>query len=137
MRSKVSLFLLAAIVLVSLVVPGARAQDAGEDIAQYRVPENLARLVEDGGREYIIVDVRTPGEYRSGHIPGAVNIDYREIAARPPEVEKDTLVVTYCRSGARASHAQATLERLGYENVVNFGAVSSWPEQLVTGDEPR
>lgn len=137
MRSTVSRFLRAAMVLALLVATGVGAQDAGEDIAQYRVPENLARLVEDGGREYIIVDVRTPGEYRSGHIPGAVNIDYREIAARPPAVEKDALVVTYCRSGARASHAQATLERLGYENVVNFGGVSSWPRELVTGDEPR
>ena len=128
-----------SILVLALVGAVVLAQSGGsdEDISRYRDPQNLAELVENGGREFIIVDVRTPMEYSSGHIPGAVNIDYRDIGSRPPEVEKDTLVITYCRSGARASRAQATLEAMGFENVVNFGAAASWPKELVTGDEPR
>lgn len=125
---------------VLLATTTAVAQDGAngtEDISRYRNPAALAELVEEDSREFIIVDVRTPAEYRSGHIPGAVNIDHREIGAQPPEVSKDTLVITYCRSGARASRAQATLEEMGFEKVVNFGGVSSWPKELVTGDEPR
>lgn len=130
------------ILALALVLAGAAAsaQDgtpAGEDISRYRNPGNLVELVEEEPRDYIIVDVRTPAEYRSGHIPGAVNIDHREIGASPPDVSADTLIITYCRSGARASVAQDTLERLGFEKVVNFGGVSSWPEELVTGDTPR
>lgn len=133
-----------SVLFVLLIAGFAAAQSSGTggsgaegDISRYRVPADLVELVEDGGREFVIVDVRTPAEYRAGHIPGAVNIDYREIGERPPQVDRDALVVTYCRSGARASRAQATLERMGFENVVNFGGVASWPEKLVTGDSPR
>ena len=133
-----------SVLLALLVAALAAAQNSGTegsgaegDISRYRVPANLVELVEDGEGDFIIVDVRTPAEYRAGHIPGAVNIDYREIGERPPQVDRDALVVTYCRSGARASRAQATLERMGFENVVNFGGVASWPEELVTGDSPR
>src|SRR6056297_219332 len=133
-----------SVLLALLVAALAAAQNpstegfgAEGDISRYRVPANLVELVEDGERDFVIVDVRTPAEYRAGHIPGAVNIDYREIGERPPQVDRDALVVTYCRSGARASRAQATLERMGFDNVVNFGGVTSWPEGLVTGDSPR
>lgn len=122
--------------LVSGVAVAQNSGEAGsEDISRYQDPANLVDLVENGGREFIIVDVRTPREYRAGHIPGAVNIDHRQIGRRPPEVDKDTLIVTYCRTGARASHALATLEQLGFENVVNFGGVSKWPSELVTGKQ--
>ncbi len=128
---------IAGLLLGGLAVAQDDEATAKEDISRYEKPGNLVDLVENGGREFIIVDVRTPREYRSGHIPGAVNIDHREINSQPPEVDKDTLIVTYCRSGARASRALATLERLGFDNVINFGGVSSWPGELVTGDQPR
>lgn len=125
------------LVLVVVAAPLLAQEGEAEGIDRYTQPEALVELVEQGEREFVVVDVRTPAEYRSGHIPGAVNIDHRRIGENPPAVSKDALVVTYCRSGARASRAQATLERMGFENVVNFGGVSSWPKELVTGDEPR
>ena len=131
------LFVLLIAALAAAQSSGTEGSEAEGDISRYRVPANLVELVEDGEGDFIIVDVLTPAEYRAGHIPGAVNIDYREIGERPPQVDRDALVVTYCRSGARASRAQATLERMGFENVVNFGGVASWPEELVTGDSPR
>jgi rhodanese-related sulfurtransferase len=137
MRRSIRISFLTVAMVAMAAVAFAQDSKGGEDIGRYADPAALKELVEEGEREFIVVDVRTPAEYRSGHIPGAVNIDYREIGQRPPEVDKDTLVVTYCRSGARASHAQATLEQLGFENVVNFGAASSWPGDLVTGDQPR
>ena len=134
------LLILAVFVIGGLAVAqssGADGSGTEDDISRYRVPAKLVELVETGEREFIVVDVRTPVEYRSGHIPGAVNIDYRQIGEQPPEVDREALIVTYCRTGARASGAQATLERMGFENVVNFGGVASWPEELVTGDSPR
>lgn len=141
MTRRVGILLILAVFLIGgLAVAqssGADGSGTEDDISRYRVPANLVELVETGGREFIVVDVRTPVEYRSGHIPGAVNIDHRQIGEQPPEVDREALIVTYCRTGARASRAQATLERMGFENVVNFGGVASWPEELVTGDSPR
>ncbi|NBB90975.1 MAG: rhodanese-like domain-containing protein [Spirochaetes bacterium] len=141
MTRRVGIFVILSVFLIGAGAVAQRSDGDGsgtrEDISRYRVPANLVELVETGGREFIVVDVRTPAEYRSGHIPGAVNIDHRQIGERPPEVDREALIVTYCRSGARASRAQATLERMGFENVVNFGGVASWPEELVTGDSPR
>lgn len=136
MTKRVGILSILAVLLIG-TLGVAQSSGTEDDLSRYLVPANLVDLVENGDREFIIVDVRTPAEYRSGHIPGAVNIDYRDIANQPPEVDRDALVVTYCRSGARASRAQATLERMGFENVVNFGGVASWPEELVTGDTPR
>ena len=141
MTRRVGILLILAVFLIGgLAVAqssGADGSGTEDDISRYRAPANLVELVETGGRGFVVVDVRTPVEYRSGHIPGAVNIDYRQIGEQPPEVDREALIVTYCRTGARASRAQATLERMGFENVVNFGGVASWPEELVTGDSPR
>jgi phage shock protein E len=99
-------------------------------------PARLARLVREGKPAYVLVDVRTPAEYESGHIPTAVNVPVDVIGTRPPTEAKDTLIVVYCRSGNRSATARNILVDLGYTNVVDFGAVSKWEQPLVTGKEP-
>ena len=99
-------------------------------------PSRLAELIAGKGVPYILVDVRTPAEYASGHIPTAVNIPTTEIAARPPTDDTAALIIVYCRSGARSAAARQTLEKLGYSNVIDFGSVSRWRESLVEGDRP-
>lgn len=71
------------------------------------------------------VDVRTSGEYDAGHVDGAVNIPYEEIAARISEVtaNKDDVIYVYCRSGRRSGIAKSTLEDAGFTNVVNLGGL--------------
>jgi rhodanese-related sulfurtransferase len=62
----------------------------------------------------LIVDVRSPGEYQTGHFPGAVNIPVDEIGRRTSELgEKDKSIVVYCRAGRRAASAKAQLEKAG------------------------
>lgn len=106
----------------------------------YTDPAKLAALIdrrkEKDAVAYLLVDVRTPEEYRSGHIATAANIPVTDIGAKPPTDKKDALIVVYCRSGARSATAKQTLERLGYTNVVDFGGVSRWTGALVTGDKP-
>lgn len=83
------------------------------------------RLVaEDGGR---LLDVRTPGEFASGHLDGAKNIPVQELSARIAEVgSKDVPIVVYCRSGARSSSATKLLREAGFTKVANLGAMSRW-----------
>lgn len=72
----------------------------------------------------VIIDVRTPEEFDSGHLDGAINIPYEEIRTKIKEAvpDKKKTVTVYCRSGNRSSAAQKTLKSMGYENVINGGA---------------
>jgi rhodanese-related sulfurtransferase len=122
-----------SIILMSMT---AAAFVFGQGEVDYTDPAKLAELIAGKGVPYILVDVRTPAEYASGHIPTAVNIPNTEIAARPPMDDTSALIIVYCRSGARSASAKQTLEKLGYSNVVDFGSVSKWREGLVEGDAP-
>lgn len=75
--------------------------------------------------EAIWIDVRSAGEYQSGHVSQAVNIPHTEIAMRIEEVtrDKDAEILVYCRSGRRSGIARETLLNLGYTNVVNLGGL--------------
>ena len=77
------------------------------------------------GQESVWIDVRTLGEYSQGHVQGAENIPYDEIAEKISTFveDKDTSIQLYCRSGARASIALKTLKGLGYKNVENRGGI--------------
>lgn len=74
----------------------------------------------------IVIDVRTPEEFAGGHLDGALNIPYDEIAQRISEIteERDRMIVLYCRSGRRASVAEEILRSNGFTNVLNAGAYS-------------
>ena len=64
----------------------------------------------------LILDVRSPGEYERGHVPGAINIPHNQVENRLPEIieYKDQTVVVYCRSGRRAGMAESVLEASGF-----------------------
>ncbi len=71
----------------------------------------------------IWIDVRTAGEYSSGHVSEAVNIPYAEIAEGITALtaDKGASIYVYCRSGRRSGMAKETLENLGFTQVVNVG----------------
>lgn len=69
----------------------------------------------------LVIDVREESEYAEGHIPGAVNIPIRTLAANVESIPMDTPVIVYCQSGYRAGLATAALRSLGYDNVRAFG----------------
>jgi phage shock protein E len=69
------------------------------------------------------VDVRSAGEYNSGHIAGHANIPHTEIAQRISELtdDKNAPIRLYCRSGRRSGMAEAELAAMGYTDVQNLG----------------
>ena len=80
-------------------------------------------------REYLkqgalLVDVRTPDEYRSGHLPGSVNIPLDRVREELPRrlPDKSHPVLLHCRSGRRSALAEQQLRALGYTNVLNLGS---------------
>lgn len=83
----------------------------------------------------IVVDVRTPGEYKSGAYPDAINIPLDEIPNRYAELGKNAAreIVVYCASGARSAYAENILRQLGYTNVRNGGGLSMMMAQKGSG----
>ena len=75
-----------------------------------------------------MIDVRTPEEYASGHIPGAVNIPFRRVAQRIDAVHAPDGVALYCMVGPRARKGEAALLAAGYTAVVHLdGGLAAWP----------
>ena len=81
--------------------------------------QEAKQLQNDGA---IIIDVRSPQEYREGHIGGAISIPEYEIKkeAQKKLKNKNETIVVYCSSGGRSKKAQKRLRKLGYQNVYNL-----------------
>ena len=75
----------------------------------------------------VLLDVRTPQEYREGHIPGSKNVPLQTIDNVTSIAEnKDTALFVYCYSGARSRQATAMLQQMGYTNVQNIGGIAAY-----------
>ncbi len=77
-----------------------------------------------------IIDVRSPGEYKSGHIKGSVNIPLQNINAQLNRISKDKPVITCCASGIRSASAKSILTANGYAEVYNGGGWMSLQSKL-------
>ena len=82
---------------------------------------------------YIILDVRTPGEFAAGHISGAINVPNESIADQEPSKlpDKNQLILVYCRSGSRSKRASVKLAKIGYTNIVEFGGINQWTGEII------
>ena len=80
---------------------------------------DYAQLVKEGA---IILDVRTKGEYASGHIRGSVNISVDQLSANLHRLpSKQVPIITCCASGMRSASAKSILEAAGYARVYDGG----------------
>ena len=76
----------------------------------------------------VLLDVREEDEYRSGHIPGSVNLSVMRVQADVKRLipDRKTPVFLYCYSGARSGQALSVMKKLGYENLTNLGGISGY-----------
>ena len=81
--------------------------------------------------EKTILDVRTPGEYRTGHISNAKNIPLDKIAAYAGPTETPVYVI--CQSGMRSKRAAGILKRKGYTAINVRGGMSQWTGTIKGG----
>ena len=108
--------LVAAVVLVAAYFMFMKGGDV--------ISADARQLVGAGAR---LVDVRTPGEFAAGHIPGAINIPVQQLGARMSELQpKDAAVLVYCRSGQRSGTAARMLKSAGFAAVHDLGPMSRW-----------
>jgi phage shock protein E len=81
-----------------------------------------------------LIDVRTPQEFKEGHIARSVNLPLDSLQAKLARSlpDKDAKIFVVCYSGARASTAVSYMQKIGYTHVFNIGGVSSWTYGLTT-----
>lgn len=105
--------------------PGQQPQAPGAPVSGSRISGKQARqLVQEGAT---LLDVRTPGEFSSGHIEGALNIPVSQLAGRLEQLgAKDAPIVVYCLSGARSRSAVRMMMGQGFTRVYDLGAISAW-----------
>ena len=91
-----------------------RGFDNKKDIKQ----EEINQYIKQGA---ILIDVRSPQEYRESHLDGAISIPYYQIkrVIEKQVTNKEQVVVVYCSTGHRSQEAQKILENMGYKNIYN------------------
>lgn len=79
-------------------------------------------------KEGKLLDVRTPGEFSEGHLPGAIMIDFTsdDFKAKVSKLEKDTTYLIYCHSGHRSQMAGEQMEKMGFKVVNMQGGIMAW-----------
>jgi rhodanese-related sulfurtransferase len=117
----------------SAAAESAAAESAARVIAMADQPQRITPSTFTGefvpsGEAYQLIDVRTPEEFASGHIEGAINIPVQELQQRMDEVSSDEPVVLYCRSGNRSNQAAQILDGAGYSGVYDLGGVIAWQQ---------
>ncbi|HRE51490.1 MAG TPA: rhodanese-like domain-containing protein [Flavitalea sp.] len=80
---------------------------------------DYAALLRQGA---MIIDVRTPEEYRNGHLPRSVNIPLDTLKRRLGDLEKDRRIIACCASGMRSGLAKRILRSHGFREVYNGGS---------------
>ena len=83
---------------------------------------SIEKLKEMENKGYIVIDVRSPQEYKEGHIEGAISIPEYELEnrARNELIDLEKPIIVYCSTGHRSKRAQKLLEQMGYREIYNL-----------------
>jgi hydroxyacylglutathione hydrolase len=92
-----------------------------------RPSEFHEQLSQETSGNSVVIDVRSPQEYASGHLPGAINFPLEQLKSRFPELESYACIYVHCKTGYRSEQAGSLLERLKCPRVVNLlGGLEAW-----------
>lgn len=100
------------------------------NISPHEAKERLS-----ANKNIILLDVRTPEEYKEIRIPHSISLPLNQLKSGITKVAKnrDTEIIVYCLSGMRASQACSQLAFMGYTNVSNMGGIQSWRYETERG----
>lgn len=109
------------------MTPPQLVAEAMAQIQQIDIASTNAHLTNHGA----VIDVREPGEYQAGHLPGAINIPRGvlefKIGDNAALANKDQPIVLYCKTGGRAALSAVNLQRMGYTQVRSLtGGYDGW-----------
>ena len=113
----------------------AAAPARGEEAKKPAEPEGAEKISIEKfeemrkAKDVVVLDVRTPEEFKAGRVPGARNVDVKDerFAERVKSLDKDKTYLVYCRTGRRSNAATATMKQLGFGKLYNFaGSMAEW-----------
>jgi len=85
------------------------------------------QIPKDDWKRFVVIDARDAGQYAKGHIPGAINMDWRQVLAKRSSIPKDKPVLIYCNSGSLSAQAGFALRVAGWDNVrILQGGMDEW-----------
>jgi len=91
------------------------------------------QMLQEKPEEIILLDVRTEMEYKSEHIPGAINIPLAVLESRVDELDKSKIIMVYCQAGGRSLRAKELLLQHGFERVhAIVGGLNAWKQKYPT-----
>jgi rhodanese-related sulfurtransferase len=85
------------------------------------------QIPKDEWPNMVVIDARDPAQFAKGHIPGAINMDWRQVLAKRNTIPKNKPVLIYCNTGSLSAQAGFALRVAGWENVrILQGGMSEW-----------
>ena len=85
------------------------------------------QIPKDEWPKMVVIDARDAGQFARGHIPGAINMDWRQVLARRNEIPRDKPVIIYCNTGSLSAQAGFALRVAGWENLrILQGGMEEW-----------
>jgi rhodanese-related sulfurtransferase len=120
-----------------LLAPAAHADKQADAVD---VMEGYLEFVDYGGgvifaeqipadewKKMIVIDARDAGQFAKGHIPGAINMDWRQVLAKRNTIPKDNPVLIYCNTGSLSAQAGFALRVAGWDNLrILQGGMEEW-----------
>jgi rhodanese-related sulfurtransferase len=88
-------------------------------------PTQVHSLVDQSPKPFLL-DVRTPDEFKQGHVLGAVLIPLDELSVKLVRIPKDRQIICICATGSRSSNAARQLNSMGYKVNNMHGGMSHW-----------
>ncbi len=109
--------------------PAAESKDGVKHVDAAGAKKLLDDAAAKKDGKVVVLDVRTPEEYKAGHIAGATNIDFKaaDFADKAGKLDKDKTYVVHCQSGRRSTASLETFKKLGFKNIIHLdGGFAGW-----------
>ncbi|MBW2706510.1 MAG: rhodanese-like domain-containing protein [Deltaproteobacteria bacterium] len=121
--------ILIAVILFGFILPSCQAQQ-DQNITALS-PKEALKLVEThtGDSDFVILDIRTPGEYQSGHLKNATMIDYysKSFVDEIGRLDKQKSYLVYCRSGNRSARSMDLFKKLQFQKIYHLSSgINGW-----------
>jgi phage shock protein E len=115
------------VLLMAVIALSGCSGGQSQATVEHLDPEAYATAVEQ--QDAVLLDVRTPAEFQSGHLVGAVNLDFEgpQFATQLEQLDKEQAYAVYCQSGNRSGQALEQMADAGFTDVYDLaGGIQAW-----------